>query len=305
MARKRSSIIKKGFALLCFLAVMWLRDTRGRFHEHPLPVKPLPVQSVPVLPLPVPPLPVRVAQEAPPPIDETAIARAITSETQVPYRPMRGALESSRTGTRWSLKEVQQVYADDPKGHYYTFTEWDRVIAEVGFGRDGSFYPVPSFLVPEKFPDISNVWMPQFFTARSISYRSDTDNFKYSDVWQLPAELVRQGSGDCEDHAVLIVDWLLEKGFDARVVDGYMDSVNEGNGHAWAVVFNPDIKDFVVIEATSKRFLKSYPLAKSAQTLIPHYMWNRSTFWENTGFPKNFDYSSSLWVKRSVFHPKH
>jgi predicted transglutaminase-like cysteine proteinase len=274
--------------VLCILASLWLRETRGRSDSRPLPV---------------PPIPVRVAHEAPPPMDEKSISATIISEMHVPYRPMRGALESVRTGSKWSLKEVQGVYAESEKGLYYTFTERDRILAEVGFGRDGSFYPVTSFLVPEKFPDISNVWMPQFFTSRSIKYRSDEENFRYSDVWQLPAELVRQGSGDCEDHAVLVVDWLIEKGFDARMVDGYMGSVATGNGHAWAVVFNPKIKDFVAIEATSKRFIKTYPLAKNQQNLIPRYMWNRNSFWENTGFPKNFDYSSSLWVKRSVFHP--
>jgi hypothetical protein len=30
----------------------------------------------------------------------------------------------------------------------------------MGFGRDGSFYSVTFFLVPEKFHDITNGWMP-------------------------------------------------------------------------------------------------------------------------------------------------
>lgn len=283
MKRHNSSTIEKVCALLCLLVVFWIREMRGD--------------------VPGDPHPGRRMREAPPPLDEKALATSITSGTETPYEPARGTLESAHTGSRWSLKQIQQVFAGSEKGHAYTFTESNHLVSDIGFGRDGSFYPVASFLVREKFPDISNVWMPHLFTSRAITYRTDSDNFQYPDVWQLPAELIRHRSGDCEDFAILVVDWLLEKGFDARVVTGYMDSVNANNGHAWAVVFNPEINDFVVIEATSKRFLKAYPLAKLQRDLIPQTMWNRESFWENTGFPDNFDYNSPLWRKDSAFHP--
>jgi hypothetical protein len=53
----------------------------------------------------------------------------------------------------------QRDNAEGQKG-YYSLAEFDRVLAEMGFGRDGSFYSVTFFLVPEKFHDITNGWMP-------------------------------------------------------------------------------------------------------------------------------------------------
>lgn len=174
MEHQNSSNRIKEVLVIFLLLTFWLRDTRGRTHKD----VPRGTGTRD-----------RLVREAPPPLDEKAIATSISSATEVLYRPARGALESSQTGSRWSLKEVQGVYADGTRGLYYTFTEFKRVITEVGYARDGSFYPVTSFLVREKFPDISNVWMPQFFAARAISYRSDEENFKYSDVWQLPGRV--------------------------------------------------------------------------------------------------------------------
>jgi transglutaminase-like putative cysteine protease len=53
------------------------------------------------------------------------------------------------------------------------------------------------------------------------------------DTWQFALETQMLGTGDCEDSAILLADWLMTRGFDARVSLGRFA---EQGGHAWVVV---------------------------------------------------------------------
>lgn len=65
-------------------------------------------------------------------------------------------------------------------------------------------------------------------------YAKDLSGLKgEKDTWQRPSETFDFRNGDCEDTALLLTDWLLSRGFNARVAIG--ETVGIG-GHAWTVV---------------------------------------------------------------------
>jgi predicted transglutaminase-like cysteine proteinase len=53
------------------------------------------------------------------------------------------------------------------------------------------------------------------------------------DNWQRPSETYTFQNGDCEDSSLMLADWLLSRGFEARVAVGH--ALGQG-GHAWVVV---------------------------------------------------------------------
>lgn len=66
-------------------------------------------------------------------------------------------------------------------------------------------------------------------------YRNDYDPEGHGpaiDSWQTSAETLERRSGDCEDTSILLADWLISRGIEARVVIGETDDLQ---GHAWCV----------------------------------------------------------------------
>ena len=64
-------------------------------------------------------------------------------------------------------------------------------------------------------------------------YRTDRNAPGESrDAWQMGLETMVRGQGDCEDTSILLTDWLITRGFNARMAIGTM----RGGGHAWCVV---------------------------------------------------------------------
>ena len=67
------------------------------------------------------------------------------------------------------------------------------------------------------------------------SYENDFDSEgpgRGKDSWQTSAETLERASGDCEDTSILLADWLISRGFEARVVIGETEAFQ---GHAWCV----------------------------------------------------------------------
>jgi hypothetical protein len=74
-----------------------------------------------------------------------------------------------------------------------------------------------------------------------------------SEVWQSGSESLRSKKGDCEDHSILLADWLISEGYEARVAIG--DAQGGGfsggdGGHAWVVVRLDGVEYH--LEATAK-----------------------------------------------------
>jgi len=165
---------------------------------------------------------------------------------------------------------------------------------------DGDHYLVNTYLEGYAPFEVSNVMTPLYILSQRKSYQLDGKQYaNRADVWQSSRQAFYYPRGDCEDHAIVLADWLIEKGEDARVVIG---EVEGGGGHAWVVLFKHG-KQYL-LEATQKAGLsrtKPYPVAVLYQDYHPEYMFNREYFWENTGSKYTTNYASQKWAKNSHY----
>lgn len=143
------------------------------------------------------------------------------------------------------------------------------------------------------------LWVPLYTIAHKLEYQRDHLQYGGSqDVWQSSRQAFYNTRGDCEDHALILADWLISMGYDARVVIG--TAMREG--HAWVVVFHEG-REFL-LEATSKRKQMDwslYPLAGLQTDYQPEYMFNRSFFWTNQGSAFTTRYSGGQWLRQSRY----
>lgn len=163
-------------------------------------------------------------------------------------------------------------------------------------GMDWKHHFVNSYLVGiHPFP-VKNKWLPLYTLAQMKTYQLDSDQYQADDLWQNSAQAFMLPRGDCEDHAIILTDWLISEGIDARVVVGTYKT----DGHAW-VVATINNQEFL-LEPTAKRVRKSwshFPLASLAKDYYPSFMFNRESFWVNLN--KSQTYRGKDWLKTSVF----
>jgi hypothetical protein len=153
-----------------------------------------------------------------------------------------------------------------------------------------------AFLLRFKPYNTDKVWLPLVYISNRLKYQHDSIQFKgKEDLWQTSVQAYHNLRGDCEDHAILLADWLIELGYDARVAVGTLGK----EGHAWVVLFK-DGNEYI-IEATSKNSDRIYPLAKYKSEYSAAYMFNQDYFWRNNRHSLMTSYSSNHWEKLSQF----
>lgn len=166
-------------------------------------------------------------------------------------------------------------------------------------GVDRQYYFANSYLRGIRPFAVDNAWLPLYALAKRKVYQYDHEQYDGApEIWQNSKQAFIAPRGDCEDHAIVLADWLISEGIDARVVLGKYKK----GGHAWVVAIK-DGKAYV-LEATDKRVRKSwnhYPLASLARDYHPQYMFNRQFFWVNKGSDKTTDYSEKRWLKTSQY----
>ena len=143
------------------------------------------------------------------------------------------------------------------------------------------------------------LWVPLYTIAHKLEYQRDHVQYPGSnEIWQSSRQAFYNTRGDCEDHALVLADWLISMGYDARVVLGDFN----GEGHAWVVVFHEG-REFL-LEATSKRKKMDwnlYPLASLQTDYQPEYMFNRRFFWTNQGSAYTTSYSGGQWLRQTRY----
>lgn len=216
-----------------------------------------------------------------------------------PYRKQwQGAPYKGRFN--FSSPENQDKSALPREGQVTLANQYGLVRAGVfsAMGTDQKMHPANAFLIKFLPFKTDQLWIVMRLVAERLKYAYDTDFFPdgYKDVWQTSKQAYRFMRGDCEDHAILIADWLIEMGYDARVAVGKM----RGGGHAWVVLFEND--QVYLIEATSKFSHKQLPLAKFRAEYHPLLMFNQDTTWFNYGTSLTTNYRSSNW--RPLFYFK-
>lgn len=170
-----------------------------------------------------------------------------------------------------------------------------QTVGLIAQASDKNFYYANGFFqdfIPFK---VNNVYNAMNFIAQRLRYEYDEKLFNGSkELWQTSKEAYVRMRGDCEDHAILLADWLESLGYDARVAVG----THKGGGHAWVVWF--DKGEAYIIEATNKRQRRFYPLAKSMYDYQAYYMFNKKSFWERSRQILSNDYKTG-WNKRAYF----
>jgi hypothetical protein len=189
-----------------------------------------------------------------------------------------------------------------PQQQSYSYSwNWDGIeqAAETAYSTDGQHYFVNSYLVGFAPFQTQQAWVPLLTLAHRKTYQYDDVTYPgLKDVWQNSKEAFLQLRGDCEDHAILLADWLIEMGIDARVAVG----TYQGQGHAWVVALI-DGKEYL-LEATSKRKtnrLNAYPLALYETEYHPKAQFNRNYFWVNESGILTTRYTGKHWVLKSKF----
>jgi transglutaminase-like putative cysteine protease len=171
--------------------------------------------------------------------------------------------------------------------------------AETAYSTDGQHYFVNSYLIGFAPFQTDQPWVPLLTLAHRKSYQYDDVTYPgLKDVWQNSKDAFVQLRGDCEDHAILLADWLIDMGIDARVVVG----TYKGQGHAWVIAILDD-KEYL-LEATNKRKTNrwnAYPLAFYETDYRPVAQFNREFFWVYESPIATTRYRGANWVLKSKF----
>jgi predicted transglutaminase-like cysteine proteinase len=99
-----------------------------------------------------------------------------------------------------------------------------------------------------KQEELYKIWLTVW--EQTTYVRDDRKLELRRDCWQPSHETMFRGTGDCEDSSFLLADWLITRGFDARVAMGSVNFGEGTEGHAWVVV-RIDGLDYL-LEATAK-----------------------------------------------------
>jgi|GEM_PF-925196 len=209
------------------------------------------------------------------------------------------------TGTSRPLPEetIQQIVAKRSleDSAYVSVWNWQGIpqVTASARGLDKKHHFANSYLVGFRPFKTKQLWVPLYTLAIRKEYQYDHLQYAgLADIWQTSRQAFYQKRGDCEDHALLLADWLIELGVDARVAMG----THKGQGHAWVVAIVDDRE--YLLEATSKRRLSSWqalPLAELAEDYEVEFQFNRHFFWARKDARPTRKYRGSHWIKKSQF----
>lgn len=118
-----------------------------------------------------------------------------------------------------------------------------------------------------------------------------------TDSWQTSLETQQKGQGDCEDSAIFLCDWLLSRGFQARVALGRYGDMG---GHAWVVV-KLDDKEYL-LESTEGRPDPANPplVSRVGSRYVPEVLFDRYALYVRStpGEAWKGDYwSAKVWTR--------
>ena len=141
------------------------------------------------------------------------------------------------------------------------------------------------------------LWVPHYVIAMRKQYTYDEAQYNgFVEIWQNSMEAYSNARGDCEDHSMILCDWLISLGYEARVAAG----THGRSGHAWVVLYLDD-KAFI-LEATKKEHLKHnrhYPLAELLPEYQPYFMFDQDFYYEPKS-PDSISHRKDQWIKRSI-----
>jgi transglutaminase-like putative cysteine protease len=146
----------------------------------------------------------------------------------------------------------------------------------------GRFHYANEFLTGYQPPAIypkGQTRIEQLFTIwgavhKNCLYTPDpVENLTKTDRWQTAQETQIRGAGDCEDSAIYLADWLLARGYDARVALGRYGDIG---GHAWCVVRLDEVEYLLETTSEGNPDFDSPPLiSRVGSRYIPEILFDR------------------------------
>ncbi len=178
---------------------------------------------------------------------------------------------------------------------YFWYTGDNGAIANT-LGSDLNHHFVQGYLSMFKPFEAESLWIPHYTIAMRKKYTYDEAQYNgFVEIWQNSIEAYTNNRGDCEDHSMILCDWLNALGYDARVLAG----MHGQTGHAWVVLYSKG-KAFI-LEATQKSNLRNnghYPLAAVLPDYKPTFMFDHNYYYQ----PKvkgEMSHDKKDWVKSS------
>ena len=209
------------------------------------------------------------------------------------------------TGSQSPLTEsmVQQAVGkrSEQESSYISIWNWQGLesVTASARGLDKLHHFANSYLVGFQPFETRDLWVPLYTLAIRKEYQYDHLQYAgLADIWQTSRQAYYQKRGDCEDHAILLADWLINLGVDARVALG----THKGEGHAWVVAIVDNTE--YLLEATSKRRQSNWqamPLAALAEGYEVEFQFNRDYFWAKTTSAPTRKYRGNHWIRKSQF----
>jgi hypothetical protein len=117
------------------------------------------------------------------------------------------------------------------------------------------------------------------------------------DAWQTGLETLTRGKGDCEDSAVLLADWLISRGFDARVALGRFGDMGQ---HAWCVVRLDGIEYLLESTEGHRNMEKPAYATELGARYVPDTMFDRDAIYVRSRPRDRFDgiyWSAKSWIR--------
>jgi len=121
------------------------------------------------------------------------------------------------------------------------------------------------------------------------------DNLTKTDRWQTAMETQIRGEGDCEDSAIYLADWLLARGYDARVALGRYGDIG---GHAWCVVRLDEVEYLLETTSEGNPDFDSPPLiSRVGSRYIPEILFDRWSLYVRSAQRQPWD--GNYWDERN------
>lgn len=173
----------------------------------------------------------------------------------------------------------------------------------------GRYHDAAAFLIPSAAPSTAPgthpldamiaVWQE---AVRRCQYEEDSSRDESpADSWQTPRQTLKRGTGDCEDSALLLTDWMLANHLPARMALGKL----KDGGHAWCIV-RAESTDFLLESTNRNPDLENLPAVNPGDGYVPTALFDRHALYVRArpGLPFDGDYwSEEKWIRLPLAHP--
>jgi hypothetical protein len=185
-----------------------------------------------------------------------------------------------------SCKRDYGVLSPDTQGHYHWVSDF-----LTGYQPPTHYMPHNTDRTLEMF----SIWT---HVVQSCSYQKDNSpGMPNRDAWQTSLETMVRGRGDCEDSSILLADWLISRGFEARVAIGRYGDVGQ---HAWCVVRVEGV-DYLLESTEGNPDPDKLPyVADVGARYVPETLFDREFIYVRSDRRERFQnnyWSNKEWIK--------